>query len=318
MDPAIMNTTELTKAGDGLNRVERIPIFGRFLVWIWRNPLIAPALIVVIVVTQAPFILTVIYSLFRWNLQRPENTAFNGVGNYIDIFRDARFLNAVATSLTFTVAAVLLSLLVGLLYALLVHDRFFGRSIVRTLLITPFLIMPIIGALAWKYTVLSPIFGVMSWIVRQFGSAPMDWIGIHPVISVVAVLVWRWAPFMMIIILAGLQALDDSQREAARMDGAGPWAETRFIVLPHLKKYLQLSALLGSIFIVNEFDVIFMLTQGGPGTATTNVPFLIYQSVFYGFDIGHAAAMAVIIVIGTIVVVTYLLKLLGSLMGDLD
>ena len=298
--------------------VGRIPILGRFGLWIWRNPLIAPALLVVIVVTQAPFILTVIYSLFRWNLQRPENTAFNAFGNYVDIVRDTRFLDSVVTSLTFTVGAVLLSLLVGLIYALLVHDRFFGRGIVRTLLITPFLIMPIIGALAWKYTVLSPIFGVVNWIVRQFGAVPIDWIGMYPVASVVAVLVWRWAPFMMIIILAGLQALDDDQREAARMDGAGPLSEIRFVVLPHLKKYLQLSALLGSIFIVNEFDVIFMLTQGGPGTATTNVPFLIYQSVFYSFDIGHAAAMAVVTVLGTIVIVTYLLKLLGSLMGDLD
>lgn len=298
--------------------VGRIPLLGTFLLWVWRNPLIAPALIVVIIVTQAPFILTVIYSFFRWNLQRPENTAFNWFGNYVDIFRDTRFLDAVATSLTFTVSAVLLSLVVGLFYAQLVHDRFFGRGIVRTLLITPFLIMPIIGALAWKYTVLSPIFGVVNWVIRAFGGLPVDWLGMHPVVSVVAVLVWRWAPFMMIIILAGLQALDDSQREAARMDGAGPWSEFRYIVMPHLKKYLQLSALLGSIFIVNEFDVIFMLTQGGPGTATTNVPFLIYQSVFYGFDIGHAAAMAVVIVFGTIVVVTYLLKLLGSLMGGVD
>lgn len=222
------------------------------------------------------------------------------------------------TSLTFTVLAVLLSLLLGLIYALLVHDRFLGRGIVRTLLVTPFLIMPIIGALAWKYTVLSPIFGVLNWDVRQFGAAPVDWIGNYPVASVVAVLVWRWAPFMMIIILAGLQALDDSQREAARMDGAGPWQELRFIVLPHLTKYLQLSALLGSIFIVNEFDVIFMLTQGGPGTATTNLPFLIYQSVFYSFNIGHSAAMAVLVVLGTIVIVTWLLKLLRRLMEDVE
>lgn len=304
--------------GHPRNPLEHLPILGSFLLWIWRNPLIAPALLVVIVVTQAPFILTITYSLFRWNLQRPENTRFNGLNNYADIFRDSRFLDAVITSISFTVAAVLLSLALGLFYALLVHDRFPGRGIVRTLLITPFLIMPIIGALAWKYTVLSPIFGTVNWVFRQFGMLPVDWIGMHPVASVVAVLVWRWAPFMMIIILAGLQALDDNQREAARMDGAGPWSEIRFIVLPHLKKYMQLGALLGSIFIVNEFDVIFMLTQGGPGTATTNLPFLIYQSVFYSFDIGHAAAMAVVIVLGTIVIVTYLLKLLGTLMGGID
>lgn len=301
-----------------LGIVGMISVLGPFLRWVWRNPLIAPALITVVVVTQAPFVLTVIYSLFRWNLQRPENTGFNGIGNYIDIFRDTRFLDAVVTSVTFTVGAVLLSLVLGLIYAQLVHDRFWGRGFVRTLLITPFLIMPIIGALAWKYAVLSPIFGVANWAVSRFGVPPLDWLGNYPVLSVIAVLVWRWAPFMMIIVLAGLQALDDSLREAARMDGAGQWSEFRYIVMPHLKKYLQLSGLLGSIFIVNEFDIVFMLTQGGPGTATTNVPFLIYQSVFYGFDIGHAAAMAVVIVLGTIVVVTYLLKLLGSLMGDLD
>ncbi len=298
--------------------LQRLPYAGPFVLWLVRNPFIAPALLYVIVVTQAPFVLTVWYSFHRWNLQRPETAGFNWLGNYVDIFRDGRFLNAVGVSLTLTVGAVLLSLLVGLLYAQLVHDRFPGRGIVRTLFITPFLVMPVIGALAWKYTVLSPIFGVVNWILQSLGGQPVDWLGVQPVPSIIAVLVWRWGPFMMIILLAGLQALNDDLREAARVDGAGSWAEFRYVVIPHLKGYMQLCVLLGSIFIVNEFDVIFMATQGGPGTASTNVPFLIYQNVFYGFDVGRSAAMAVVVVAMTIIVVTLLLKVLGRLMTEVD
>lgn len=298
--------------------LQRVPYVGPFLLWLRRNPFIAPALLYVIVVTQAPFVLTVWYSLHRWNLQRPENSAFNWFGNYLDIFRDGRFLNAVGVSVALTVGAVVLSLFVGLLYAQLVHDRFPGRGLVRTLLITPFLVMPVIGALSWKYTVLSPTFGILDWILQSLGGRPIDWLGIQPVPSIVAVLVWRWGPFMMIILLAGLQALDDDLREAARVDGAGALSEFRYIVVPHLKGYMQLCVLLGSIFIVNEFDVIFMATQGGPGTASTNVPFLIYQNVFYGFDVGRSAAMAVVIVVITIITVTQLLKVLGRLMTEGD
>lgn len=100
------------------------------------------------------------------------------------------------------------------------------------------------------------------------------------------------------------------------MDGATDWQEFRYIVLPHLKAYMQLGVLLGSIYIVTEFDAIYMATQGGPGTASTNLPFLIYQNVFFGYDIGHSAAMAVIVVALTIVAVTYLLRVLGRLMED--
>lgn len=296
--------------------VGRIPYLGPFLLWSRRNWLIAPALIYAIIVTQAPFVLTIWYSFQKWNLMRPENSRFNGLGNYLDIFQTSRFLDALTVSLTLTVSAVALSLLVGLIYAELVNNRFPGRGIVRSMLITPFLVMPVVGALAWKNIMLSPTFGVIDWMIQSLGGQPQDWLGIHPLASIVVIVVWRWAPFMMMILLAGMQALDDEIREAGQVDGASSWQEFRYIVLPHLTGYMQLGVLLGSIFIVNEFDAIFMATQGGPGTASTNLPFLIYQTVFYGYDVGHAAAMAVIVVGITIVAVTYLLKLLGRLMGD--
>jgi len=131
---------------------------------------------------------------------------------------------------------------------------------------------------------------------------------------VTSIVIWRWAPFMMLILLAGMQALSDEVREASKVDGASAWQEFRFIVLPHLKSYMQLGVLLGTIYILSEFDTIAMTTQGGPGTATTNLPWLIYQKIFYGYDVGHAAAMGVIVVAVTYLFAVNFIRLLGQLM----
>lgn len=294
--------------------LRRVPFLGPFLLWCVRNPLIAPALIYAIIVTQAPFALTIWFSFQKWNLLRPENSRFNGLANFVDIFQTSRFLDALVNTVILTVSAVAISLFIGLVYAELVNNRFRGRGIVRTLLITPFLVMPVVGALAWKNMMLNPVFGVVDWLARTVGLPAQDWLAQFPLASIVVIVVWRWAPFMMLILLAGMQAVSEEVREQARVDGATNWQEFRFIVLPHLKGFMQLGVLLGSIYIVNEFDAIYMATQGGPGTSSTNLPFLIYQNVFFGYDIGHASAMAVIVVGMTIVAVTYLLRVLGRLM----
>jgi sorbitol/mannitol transport system permease protein len=300
----------------GTRRAVRVPVIGSFLSWCRHNWLVAPALLYAIVVTQAPFILTIWYSLQRWYLLRPDLSGFNGLNNYIDIFQTSRFTNAILTSLVMTSSAVILSLLIGLAYAELVNARFPGRAIVRTMLITPFLVMPVVTALTWKNVMYSPTQGVLDWIVQSLGGRPIDWLASFPLPSVVVVVVWRWAPFMMLILLAGMQAIDEDVREAARVDGADSWQEFRHIVLPHLAPYMQLCILLGSVFIVNEFDSIYVLTFGGPGTATTNFAFLVFQNTFTAYDIGHSAAMAVIVVLITIVLVTFLLRLLGRLMEE--
>jgi sorbitol/mannitol transport system permease protein len=123
-----------------------------------------------------------------------------------------------------------------------------------------------------------------------------------------ATVIWQWTPFEMLILLAGLQGQPRDVLEAARVDGASAWASFREITLPHLRPYLELGVLLGSIYVVNTFDAIYMITQGGPGTATTNLPFYIYQRAFEGFDIGQAAALGVVTVVGTIVVATIALR----------
>ncbi len=270
-----------------------------------RLPLL-PALVFVIAVTQLPFVLTVFYSFQSWNLVRPGSRHFVWLQNYIDVFSDATFLSALLNTVVLTVVCVFFSLLLGLGLAILLDRKFLGRGVVRTLLITPFLILPAAGALLWKTTMFDPTYGLLHFV---FGT-DVDWLSQFPLASVMAQVVWQWTPFMMLLILAGLQSQPKDVLEAANVDGAGRWRTFTAITLPHLSRFLQLATLLGAIYIVNSFDAIFLMTQGGPGTASTNLPFYIYQRAFQGFDIGQSSAMGVVVVILTMIVATFALRLM--------
>jgi len=141
----------------------------------------------------------------------------------------------------------------------------------------------------------------------------VDWVSTFPMPAVVAALVWQWTPFMMLILLAGLQSQPGDVLEAAKIDRASPVQTFRFITLPHLRQYLELSVLLGSVYVVQTFDAIFTITQGGPGSATTNLPYEIYLTMFRKYEYGEAAAAGVVVVIGTIIVATFALRVISSL-----
>ena len=273
--------------------------------WRRRAPLL-PALIFVIAVTQIPFLLTVFYSFQSWNLVRPGSQHFVGFQNYVDVFADSQFRGALFNTVLLTIVCVFVAMGLGLGLALLLDRKFLGRGVVRTLIITPFLILPAAGALIWKTTMFDPVYGLLNFV---FGGNT-DWLSQFPLASVMTQIVWKWTPFMMLLILAGLQSQSKEVLESAQVDGAGPWRTFVSITLPQLSRYLQLAALLGAIYIVNSFDAIFLMTQGGPGTASTNLPFYIYQRAFQGFDIGQSSAMGVIVVIMTLVVATFALRLM--------
>ncbi|QSE92560.1 sugar ABC transporter permease [Rhodococcus pseudokoreensis] len=277
--------------------------------WRRRGPLL-PALIFMIVVTQIPFLFTLYYSTQSWNLVRPGSREFVGLQNYADVFQDSQFREVAVNTVILIVGTVLISVVLGLLLALLLDRAFLGRGIVRTLLITPFLVTPVAGALLWKTTMFDPVFGIVNFVLSPFGVGQVDWVSKFPLASVMVSLVWQWTPFMMLLILAGLQSMPRDILEAARVDGAKPFAMFRELTLPHLRRFIELGAVLGAIYLINTFDAIYMMTQGGPGTASANLPFYIYQRAFLGFDIGQAAAMGVIVVIATIVVATLALRLI--------
>ncbi|WP_328523832.1 carbohydrate ABC transporter permease [Kribbella sp. NBC_00359] len=299
--------------------------------WRRRGPLL-PALVFTIIITQIPFLLTIAISTLHWNILQPGEKNFLGLGsyqsfaglqNYATVFSDARLRNAVVNTVVLTASVVVISVLLGLGLAILLDKRFPGRGLARTLLIAPFLVMPVAAALLWKHALYNPDYGlfngVLNWIWQLFGAEQgptVDYVSRWPMPSVIAALVWQWTPFMMLILLAGLQSQPGDVLEAAKIDRAGSFQTFRFITLPHLRQYIELSALLGSIYVLQTFDAIYTITQGGPGSATTNLPYEIYLTTFRKFEYGESAAAGVVTVIATIIVATFALRTISSLFKE--
>ncbi|WP_372347006.1 carbohydrate ABC transporter permease [Streptomyces sp. KL116D] len=286
---------------------------GRLRVWATRAPLL-PALVFMIVVTQLPFVATLVISFFDWNALYPDARQFTWFGNYAEVLTDPDLRKSVLTTILLTVAVVVASLVVGLALALLLDRKFRGRGLVRTLLIAPFLVVPVAAALLWKHVLYNPEYGLLNGLLHYVGGPQPDWISRTPLLAVEVSLIWQWTPFMMLILLAGLQSRSPELIEAARMDGAGPWQIFRHLTLPHLRRYLELGALLGSIYIVQNFDAVFTLTSGGLGTA--NLPYTVYQTFYQAHENGLASAAGVLVVIGSIIIATFALRVVSSLFRE--
>jgi sorbitol/mannitol transport system permease protein len=299
--------------------------------WRRRGPLL-PALIFTIIVTQIPFLVTIAISFLNWNVLQPGDKnflafgkyeSFAGLSNYGTVFTDARLRDAVLNTVVLTASVVVISSLIGLALAVLLDRKFPGRGLARTLLIAPFLVMPVASALVWKHALYNPDYGLfngaLNWLWRLFGAETgpvVDYVSSTPMPAVIAALVWQWTPFMMLILLAGLQSQPGDVLEAAKIDRADGLQTFRHITLPHLRQYIELSALLGSIYVLQTFDAIFTITQGGPGSATTNLPYEIYLTMFRKYEYGEAAAAGVVVVVGSIIVATFALRVISSLFNE--
>ncbi len=276
--------------------------------WLRRLPLL-PALIYVVVVTQIPFVVTLWYSFQSYFWDVPGGAHFTGLSNYTTVFTNPSFRGSVVRSVVMTASAVIVAMLLGVAFAVLLDRKFLGRGVVRTLIITPFLVMPAAAALVWASPMLDPNFGLLNYLLAPFGVNHVAWLSTQPLLSVIIVMIWQWTPFMTLIVLAGLQSQPPDTLEAAKVDGAGALATFRELTIPHLRPYIELGVLLGSIYLVNTFDAVRLMTNGGPGTATTNLPFYLYQKVDYAYDIGGAAAAGVVTVVLTIIVATLALRM---------
>jgi sorbitol/mannitol transport system permease protein len=284
--------------------------------WARRAPLL-PALVFIIVMTQVPFLATLVISFMNWNAYYPDERGFAGFDNFARVVTDTNTRSAVLVTILLTVSVVVVSLVLGLAIALLLDRKFMGRGAVRTLMITPFLVVPVAAALLWKHALYNPEYGLLNGLLKAvFGAnAPQpDWITNNPLIAIIAALVWQWTPFMMLILLAGLQSRPLDVVEAARIDGASSWQIFRSMTLPHLRQYIELSALLGAIYVVQNFDHVFTITSGGLGTA--NLPYFIYQTFYTAQDYGRASAAGVVVVIGTILIATAALRTAFSLFKE--
>jgi sorbitol/mannitol transport system permease protein len=274
--------------------------------------LLVPALAYLVLMTQAPFVLTLWYSFHRWILTSPElGHVWVGLDNYrYELTEDPIFRTAIVNWLEITAAIVVGSLVLGLSFALLLNRTFPLRGVARSLMIAPFFVMPTVNAVVQKNLFLNPIFGLVNWVWTSLGFHRVDWLAVHPKFSIISMAVWQWAPFMMLILLAGLQGISDEVREAARIDGAGPVTEFRRITLPLLGPYIELAVLLGMIYILQLFGEIYVATQGGPGTETTTIPYYIYQTISQANDVGTSSAQGVLAVIFVSIIAALLLRLL--------
>lgn len=283
--------------------------------WVLRVPLL-PALLLTLLLTQIPFVLTIWYSLQDWSLLSGRPSRFTGIANFKRALSDPIFWKALGITGIITVETTIVCLIIGLAMALLLNHPFKGRGLARTIAITPFFIMPVAATLFWKSAMFDATFGFFAWVSHLLGFSSISWLSNYPLASITILLTWRFAPFAMLILLAGLQAASQEQLEAANIDGAGPISRLRFILLPHLRPFLELSALLLAMNLIQTFGEIAILTAGGPAFATTNITYFVYLQAFNSFDYGYASAIAMIALVMTIALVMPTLRLLTGIFQE--
>lgn len=280
--------------------------------WTLRGPLL-PALVFTLALTQVPFLMTLFFSLRRWTLLTGGDQGFNWGRNYLDTFTDSVFWKSVLNTVLITGVSTVLCIAVGLLIALALNHSFPGRGIARTLAITPFFAMPVAVTLFWRTAMFDPTFGLFGFIARTLGLTAVSWLSDYPLLALVVLLTWRFTPFALLIMLAGLQGAPQDQLEAAQVDGAGPMSRFRFITLPHLRPFIELSALLLAMNLIQTFGEIALLSAGGPAYATTNITYYIYLKGFNAFDFGFASALGMVALVLTIALVSPVLRLLSGI-----
>ncbi|WP_047197235.1 carbohydrate ABC transporter permease [Caldimonas brevitalea] len=259
-----------------------------------------------------PLAMTLYFSSVRYNLMQPGEHAFVGLENFEYFVTDPGFGPAVANTLLLLGSVIAATVVLGIGLALLVHEPFPGRGIVRVLLISPFFVMPTVNALLWKHMMMNPIYGVLAQLWRFFGATPVDWLTEHPLFSVIVMISWQWLPFACLIFITSLQSLDREQLEAARMDGANALQRCWYLVLPHLARPVAVVVMIEMIFLMSVFAEIYTTTGGGPGHASTNVAFLIYTQALLSFDVGVASAGALFAVLLANVAAVFLIRLIGK------
>ncbi|GCE07911.1 carbohydrate ABC transporter permease [Dictyobacter aurantiacus] len=249
-----------------------------------------------LIMTQIPFVLALWFSLHSWNLLQPElGFPFVGLANYVNEFvSDPSFWPVIGHTIELVFGAIALAIVVGTVLALLLNRPIGGKNVLRALVTTPFLVTPSVMALIWKNLMLSPTFGIIDWGLHTIGLPAVPWFSAFPLESVTCIVAWEWTPFVMLVLLAGLQSIPEEVIEAARVDGSGSWMTFWGIIFPMLRRSYEVALLFGTIFIFQTFGEIYLTTGGGPGVATNTLPYYTYKTAFSSWQIGQAAALGVI------------------------
>jgi sorbitol/mannitol transport system permease protein len=274
--------------------------------------MLAPSVGLLLIWMAVPLAITLWFSFQQYNPLSPMRDGFVGFSNYLLFFNNPAFLWSILNTLTIVVSVLAITLVGGILLALLLDQPMWGQGIVRILVISPFFVMPPVAALVWKNMIMHAQYGVISDFLRTIGLSPVDWFGRFPLLSIIIIVAWQWLPFATLILLTALQSLDGEQKEAAEMDGANFLNRFFYLTLPHLARAITVVILIQTIFLLSIYAEILVTTNGGPGYASTNLPFLVAQKATLEFKIGQASAGGIIAVILANIVAFFAMRAVGK------
>ncbi|WP_284946776.1 carbohydrate ABC transporter permease [Acidisoma cladoniae] len=294
-DPAAKSGRKKKKVGGGVNTL----------------PLLAPSVGLLLIWMIVPLAMTLFFAFRRYNLLNPMIHGWAGFNNFKYLLEDPALLHSLVVSVILVVGVIVITIVLGSVLAAVFSQSFPGEGIARVLMISPFFVMPTVSALVWKNLLMHPVSGLFAAIARFFGFQPIDWFGQFPLTSIMIILCWEWLPYAFLILFTALQSMDEEQLEAARLDGASVIDIFFNIQLPHLSRAISVTIMIEMIFLLGIFAEIYVTTAGGPGYATTNLTFLIYQRALLAFNVGGASAAGVIAIVLANIVSAFLTRSVG-------
>jgi sorbitol/mannitol transport system permease protein len=274
--------------------------------------LLLPAIIYLFIWMIIPLSMTIYYSFQKYNILLPYIHGFNGVTNYYQVLTSADFQASVINTLVLVGSSLLITIVFGILIALIYNTNFWGKNFARTLFITPFFTMPIVNGLLWRNMILNPTYGLSAWFEKMIGITPISWLSSFPLLSIIIIVSWEWLPFSVLIFLTALQSVPETVIEAAKIDGATKIKEFFYIILPNIFQTIYVVIMLETMFFISIFAEIFVTTSGGPGLASTNLPYYIYLQGFFAWNVGKASAAAIITVILANIIVLFFANFLSK------
>ena len=276
--------------------------------------MMAPAVVLLLGWMLVPLTMTLFFSFKKYLPLRGDSMAngldWVGFENYVRFISSSSFWPSVQATLVIVGGVLLITVVLGILLALLLDQPMWGQGIVRIMVISPFFVMPTVSALVWKNMLMDPINGLFAHLYKFFGAEPVQWLSQASLESIVLIVSWQWLPFATLILLTAIQSLDSEQLEAAEMDGAPKLKQFWFIILPHMSRAITVVILIQTIFLLSIFAEIFVTTGGAFGTKTLS--YLIFQRVLESQNIGLGSAGGVYAIILANIVAIFLMRIVGK------
>lgn len=272
--------------------------------------MMAPAVVLLLGWMLVPLTMTLYFSFKKYLPLRGGDLGWVGLDNYIRFVSSSSFWPAVQATLLIVGGVLVITVVLGVLLAMLLDQPMWGQGVVRILVIAPFFVMPTVSALVWKNMFMDPVNGLLAHLWRFFGAEPISWLSEASMTSIIMIVSWQWLPFATLILLTAIQSLDSEQLEAAEMDGAPPLKRFYHIILPHLSRAITIVILIQTIFLLSIFAEIFVTTGGAFGTRT--LTYLIFQRVLESQNVGLGSAGGVYAIILANIVAIFLMRIVGK------